>query len=91
MLDHVSSCAANSVQSAQVHSQQPWHTFEGMLGRLHQEGIYIDSDQLAEFLLSHGLPVYLRYVPAHLQQKAIAINQNYRGDMAKLAEDKELL
>jgi hypothetical protein len=90
MSDHNSSLTVESVQdSASIQAQQPWHTFEGILRRLHQEGIYIDADQLAEFLLSHGLPVQLRHVPAHLTQRAIAINQNYRGDMAQLIEETE--
>lgn len=88
MPDHLSSstvsCAPNSIQT-----QPAWQTFEGILRRLHQEGIYIDAEQLAEFLLSHGLPVHLRYVPDRLKQKAIAINQNYQGDMAQLVEELE--
>jgi hypothetical protein len=62
-----------------------WPTFEEILERLHQEGIYIHSEQLAEFLLFHGLPVDLKYVPLHLQQKAKLINQNYQGDLARLS------
>jgi hypothetical protein len=64
-----------------------WLTFEQMLRKLHQEGIYLHSEQLAEFLLCHGLPVHLRYVPPHLHQRAIAINENYQGDMAQLIEE----
>ncbi len=64
-----------------------WPTFEDMLHRLHAEGIYLHPDQLAEFLLCHGLPVHLRYVPKHLQQKARQINQHYQGDMARLIEE----
>lgn len=63
-----------------------WPTFEEILDRLHEEGIYIHSEQLAEFLLFHGLPVDLEYVPACLRQRAIFINQHYQGDMAKSAE-----
>lgn len=63
-----------------------WPTFEEILTRLHQEGIYIHAEQLAEFFLTHGLPVHLQYVPAHLQEKARAINENYQGDMARLEE-----
>ncbi|MGA7937741.1 MAG: hypothetical protein WCA35_29605 [Kovacikia sp.] len=66
-------------------SQQPvpWHTFPEIVHRLHREGIYIHPDQLAEFLLRHGLPVDLDYVPNHLRQKAKVINDNYQGDMAR--------
>jgi hypothetical protein len=60
-----------------------WHTFPEILRRLHQEHIYIHPDQLAEFMLFHGLPVDLRYVPKHLVQRAKLINDNYQGDMAK--------
>jgi hypothetical protein len=82
--------AVNSVRSStQISAAQTWYTFEGILQRLHREGIYIDSDQLAEFLLLHGLPVHLRYVPTHLKRRAIAINQNYQGDMAQLVEELE--
>lgn len=63
---------------------QGWQTFEQILAQLHAEGVYVHADQLAEFLLCHGLPVHLRYVPAHLQQRAIVINENYQGDMAQL-------
>jgi len=88
MPDPISTFTASCVQNTpQTQAQPTWQTFEGILRRLHQEGIYIDADQLAEFLLSHGLPVHLRYVPARLVQRAIAINQNYRGDMAQLVEE----
>ncbi|MBD2462005.1 hypothetical protein H6G89_13200 [Oscillatoria sp. FACHB-1407] len=70
-------------------SADGWTSFEQMLQRLHNEGIYIHADQLAEFLLFHGLPVHLRYVPVHLRQKAERINQNYRGDMAQLVEEQD--
>jgi hypothetical protein len=88
MPNHLSSsavsCAPDSTQT-----QPAWQTFEGILQRLHQEGVYIDTEQLAEFFLSHGLPVHLRYVPNRLKQRAIAINQNYQGDMAQLVEELE--
>jgi hypothetical protein len=64
----------------------PWHTFEDILYRLHQEGILLHPHQLAEFFLMHGIPVDLRYVPESLQQRAIALNGSYRGDMARLDE-----
>jgi hypothetical protein len=70
-------------------SQPHWHSFEEILRRLHQEGIYIHADQLAEFFLAHGLPVDLRYVPAHLQQKAKLVNENYQGDMAQAVDEPE--
>lgn len=66
-----------------------WPTFEEILHRLHQEGLYIHPHQLAEFFLAHGLPVDLRYVPTHLRQKATFINDHYRGDMACLAEESD--
>lgn len=61
-----------------------WDSFEEILDRLHREGIYIHSEQLAAFLLFHGLPVDLQHVPVHLQQKAMQINQHYQGEMARL-------
>ncbi|MBD1861108.1 MULTISPECIES: hypothetical protein [Trichocoleus] len=70
-------------------SQQHWHSFSHMLKRLHAEGVYLHPQQLAEFLVVHGLPVDLRYVPERLQQKAMSINAHYNGDMAALAEDSE--
>lgn len=63
-----------------------WHSFEDILQRLHQEGIYLHPHQLAEFFVWHGLPVDLRYVPEHLKQKATKINDNYLGDMARLED-----
>lgn len=78
--------------SAQLSSplgQLPWDSFEEILKRLHQEGIYLHPDQLAEFLLMHGLPVDPRYVPPHLQDKAKQINTNYQGDMARLEETED--
>jgi hypothetical protein len=65
---------------------EPWPTFEQVLAGLHRDGIYIQSEQLAEFFLVHGLPVDLCYVPAHLRSKALSINQHYQGDMAKPSE-----
>jgi len=86
-----SHCFFGNSDSAQISVQpQPsedWPTFEEMLQRLHQTGIYIHPDQLAEFLLAHGLPVHLRYVPKHLQQKALQVNENYQGDMVRLVEE----
>lgn len=61
-----------------------WPTFEVMLRQLHQEGIYLHPTQLAEFLVRHGLPVDLQYVPVHLRHRATQINDNYLGDMARL-------
>jgi hypothetical protein len=69
--------------------RQPWYGFSQMLQRLHAEGIYLHPEQLAEFLLAHGLPVDLDYVPAHLREKALLINTHYRGDMAALDEDSD--
>ena len=68
----------------------PWTPFEAILKRLHNEGIYIHAEQLAEFYLAHGLPVDLCYVPSHLRSKAQRINQNYQGDMARLEEVREI-
>ena len=70
-------------------TKEKWPTFEGILQGLHRDGIYIHAEQLAEFMLAHGLPVDLKYVPAYLKQKAILINQNYQGDMARLSEQIE--
>ena len=67
-----------------------WHTFEEILRRLHQEGIYVHPHQLAKFYIYHGLPVDLRYVPEQLQQRATRINDNYLGDMARLEPVNEL-
>uniref|UniRef100_A0A832H5V5 Uncharacterized protein n=1 Tax=Oscillatoriales cyanobacterium SpSt-402 TaxID=2282168 RepID=A0A832H5V5_9CYAN len=63
---------------------QQWPTFEEILRRLHQEGIYLHPHQLATFFVWHGLPVDLQYVPAALQQRAAQINDNYLGEMARL-------
>src|SRR6478672_8763662 len=79
----------NAQVSVQKQPPENWPTFEKMLQRLHQAGILIHPAQLAEFLLAHGLPVHLRYVPTHLQQKAKQVNKNYQGDMACLVEEIE--
>lgn len=90
MQSNLLSIALNNMQlSSQLHTNQRWQTFEEILQRLHKQGIYIHSEQLAEFLLRHGLPVHLRYVPAHLQSKAIQVNQNYQGDMVRQIEELE--
>jgi hypothetical protein len=65
---------------------QPWSSFEEILERLHQGGIYIHSEQLAAFLLMHGLPVDLCYVDDRLRPQAEQINRHYQGDMARLEE-----
>jgi hypothetical protein len=70
-------------RSDSSHKIVPWDTFPKILQRLHQEGIYIHPHQLAEFLLRHGLPVDLDYVPEHLLSQAKLINANYGGDMAR--------
>ncbi len=75
--------------SSQRQTDQHWPTFEGILQGLHSQGIYIHPEQLAEFLLAHGLPVHLRYVPAHLRARAMKVNENYRGDMVCLVEELE--
>ncbi len=90
MPSNLLSTALNSMQlSFQSQTNERWPTFEELLQRLHAQGIYIHSEQLAEFLLVHGLPVHLRYVPPHLQLKAVAVNENYRGDMVRLVEELE--
>jgi hypothetical protein len=88
LTDTDSSIETSSETSSSTKPQflENWPTFEEILHRLHQEGIYIHSEQLAEFLLTHGLPVHLQYVPSHLQEKARVINENYQGDMARLEE-----
>lgn len=86
------STALKSIQlslSSQSQTEVHWPTFEEILQRLHAQGIYIHSEQLAEFLLAHGLPVHLRYVPAHLRLKAIEVNKNYQGDMVQVIEELE--
>jgi hypothetical protein len=90
MPSNLLSIALNSMQlSSQLQTDQRWPTFEEILQSLHRQGIYIHSEQLAEFLLAHGLPVHLRYVPAHLRLKAIEVNENYQGDMVRLIEELE--
>lgn len=67
-------------------SEGHWPTFAEVLHNLHREGLYIRADQLAKFMILHGLPVDLQYVPADLQEKAKALNANYQGDMVRLSE-----
>lgn len=74
---------SNQGRSNSIYSQ-PWDSFDEILQRLHREGIYLHSEQLAEFFLAHGLPVDLNYVPSHLQDKAHVVNANYQGAMARL-------
>jgi hypothetical protein len=81
--------AAHPSQTSEMQPEVRWHTFEEILDRLHAQGIYIHAEQLAEFLLLHGLPVHLRYVPSRLHQKAHQVNQYYQGDMARLVEEFE--
>ncbi|WP_421658579.1 hypothetical protein [Leptothermofonsia sp. ETS-13] len=76
-------------QSQHCAQSARWHTFPEILQRLHQERIFIHPDQLAEFMLYHGLPVDLCYVPKHLKQRAKLINNNYQGDMARLEVVKD--
>jgi hypothetical protein len=61
-----------------------WYSFEEILDRLHAEGIYLHPEQLAEFLVLHGLPVDLCHVSDRLRPKAERINRHYLGDMAQL-------
>ena len=90
MSSNLLSTALKSMQSSsQSQTDDRWPTFEELLQCLHDQGIYIHSEQLAEFLLAHGLPVHLRYVPAHLRLKAIEVNKNYQGDMVKVIEELE--
>jgi hypothetical protein len=65
---------------------QPWSSFEEILERLHRDGVYLHSEQLAAFLVMHGLPVDLCYVDDRLRAKAEQINLHYQGDMARLEE-----
>jgi hypothetical protein len=65
-------------------STDRWYSFEETLDRLHAAGVYLHSEQLAEFLLTHGLPVDLCYVSDRLRPKAEQINRHYAGDMARL-------
>jgi hypothetical protein len=90
MSSNLLSAALQSIQSSyQQQAEDKWPTFEEILQRLHSQGIYIHSEQLAEFLLAHGLPVHLRYVPAYLREKAIEVNNNYHGDMVRMIEELE--
>lgn len=82
-------CNIGNAQSVQRLPEEKWHTFREILRRLHAEGIYIHSEQLAEFFIAHGLPVDLHYVPARLKEKATTVNKNYQGDMALLGEEKD--
>ena len=70
-------------------SEEHWPTFAEILYRLHQEGVYIRASDLAAFMLAHGLPVDLQYVPSVLQKKATIVNANYQGDMARLSEQPD--
>lgn len=79
----------NHLLSVALKNDERWHTFEEIIERLHKGGIYIHPEQLAEFLLAHGLPVHPRYVPAHLRLRAIEINEHYQGDMVRLIEELE--
>ena len=81
--------SANVKSLSQYQPDEHWPTFEEILQRLHGEGIYIHPHQLAEFMLAHGLPVNLRYVPEHLLSKAIFVNEHYQGDMARLIEEPD--
>ncbi len=65
-------------------SNSHWSTLGEILYRLHKGGIYIRVDQLVEFMLLHGLPVDLQYVPKRLQEKAKVVNANYQGDLAQV-------
>lgn len=84
------SIALGSMESSsQFQDNERWPNFEEILQRLHADGIFIHPEQLAEFLLAHGLPVHLRYVPAYLRDKAIEVNENYQGDMVRVVEEPE--
>lgn len=84
------SIALGSMESSsKSQDNERWPNFEDILQCLHSEGIFIHPEQLAEFLLAHGLPVHLRYVPAHLRHKAIEVNENYQGDMVRVVEEPE--
>lgn len=73
--------STNYNQDKVSNSECHWPTFAEVLRNLHKEGLYIRTEQLAEFMLMHGLPVDLQYVPLNLQEKAKALNANYQGDM----------
>lgn len=79
----------NSLEYAVFKDVTRWQTFSELLLQLHREGIYIHPHQLAEFLLRHGLPVDLCYVPPRLKQTATTLNALYQGDMARLEDMKE--
>jgi hypothetical protein len=90
MPSNLLSSALNSLQSSSLsQTDERWPTFEEILQGLHKQGIYVHSEQLAEFMLAHGLPVHLRYVPSHLRHKALEVNQNYQGDMVQVIEELE--
>lgn len=90
MPSNLFSTALSSIQlSSPLQTDKRWPTFEEILQHLHEQGIYIHAEQLAEFLLGHGLPVHLRYVPAHLRLKAMKINEHYEGDMVRVIEEPE--
>ncbi len=63
---------------------EPWSSFEEILEHLHREGVYLHAEQLAAFLLMHGLPVDLCYVSDRLRPKAELVNRHYQGNMARL-------
>ena len=65
---------------------EPWSSFEEILERLHRDGVYLHAEQLATFLLMHGLPVDLCYVSDRLRPKAELINRHYQGNMARLED-----
>jgi hypothetical protein len=81
-----SALVMNQPNSGDPDDPKRWPTFAELVIRLHQEGILIHPDQLAEFLLRHGLPVDLCYVPDRLKPKAKIINSQYQGDMARLED-----
>ncbi len=81
--------SASQHATSHAPSRQHWYGFSNMLKRLHDEGVYLHPEQLAEFLVAHGLPVDPRYAPERLQQKARLINAHYGGDMAALDEDSD--
>ncbi|GAC1471439.1 MAG: hypothetical protein NVS2B14_17060 [Chamaesiphon sp.] len=89
MKRHLSDDRQSKVSSLVQSQHDDGNTFEEMLQQLHNAGIYLHPHQLAEFLLAHGLPVHLRYVPVHLRDKAMLVNENYQGDMASLIEETD--
>ncbi|MCL1470255.1 hypothetical protein [Argonema antarcticum] len=82
-------CNIGNDRSIQRQPEEKCHSFQEILRRLHAEGIYIHSEQLAEFLLAHGLPVDLHYVPDRLKEKATYVNKNYQGDMVLVGEEQD--